>query len=555
MTVKVRSEFDVYALAKDIQQTLNHERAGTAPVHVSVSPFLPRYFQGNFDAIQKIALALVGAVIRNDSPGTLTLVPARAVNNGSFVVRILAMSSSGSAPSTEDAQHARQVTQWLAERQNGKVIGGLDADDRSMMSVEFPLHVGEQPDKDEPAPGRVLIVTNSTASPHPLEDAVKDVTHIDVLKAVGESNAVSCLVQGIRSAQPIDLVSIDANIAMGDDGDNMFPDLCAKAAAAGIPVCLYGTTTTETPDIQILGYCGRMIAPDVSVVQRALTQARDRDANTGENDQRVVRVEPWAWTNRKKSVNTSKILVVDDNRTNLLIVESILAGAGYQVDSMTNSEQALEKLLDTPYQLAVLDIHMPGSIDGVTMLKRYRLLRGVLKIPIVFLTASTNMETTRACAEAGADAYLTKPVRKESLLATVATLIRERELQGTESPGDEDASPAKPPLINTAVLKQVADPNSPLMTEIVSAFESEGATLLRKLTSAATDTHAAYIDVAHALKAMAITVGAEALVTACRDAESMSVMEFQNRGARRAHELDGLFRDTVSAIKSRLKRL
>lgn len=116
-----------------------------------------------------------------------------------------------------------------------------------------------------------------------------------------------------------------------------------------------------------------------------------------------------------------KILVVEDERTLARTLQTILQGAGYQVDVCQDAEQAYDCLQRQKVDLILLDRMLP-AMDGVELAK---LLRGQgVQTPILFLTALGEVEQRIAGLDAGGDDYLTKPFHNGELLARVRALIR-----------------------------------------------------------------------------------------------------------------------------------
>lgn len=119
-----------------------------------------------------------------------------------------------------------------------------------------------------------------------------------------------------------------------------------------------------------------------------------------------------------------RILIADDERSIADALEILLEKNNYTVDVTYNGMEALDHLLLTNYDAAVLDIMMPG-IDGIEVLKRVR-AEGVTT-PVLFLTAKGDIEDRVAGLDAGADDYLPKPFATSEFLARVRALIRRRE--------------------------------------------------------------------------------------------------------------------------------
>lgn len=102
-----------------------------------------------------------------------------------------------------------------------------------------------------------------------------------------------------------------------------------------------------------------------------------------------------------------KILVVDDENINLMIVKRIL-GQDYQVMTAQSGEEALELLKQYSPSLVLLDIHMPG-IDGYETFLRIRRIKRFQHVPIIFLTADDDAEAEVHGFEIGADDFIRKP--------------------------------------------------------------------------------------------------------------------------------------------------
>jgi two-component system sensor histidine kinase/response regulator len=114
------------------------------------------------------------------------------------------------------------------------------------------------------------------------------------------------------------------------------------------------------------------------------------------------------------------ILVVDDIRQNIQVVGGILNENGYEVMPATSGSQALERIKTQMPDLILLDFMMP-DVNGIDVCRQLKGNPETKKIPIIFLTASTEMEHLVQAFEAGAVDYVTKPFQAAELLARVRT--------------------------------------------------------------------------------------------------------------------------------------
>lgn len=120
-----------------------------------------------------------------------------------------------------------------------------------------------------------------------------------------------------------------------------------------------------------------------------------------------------------------RILIVDDDPQILSVLRRGLAFEGYTVDRAENGEKALAIARQTPPDLVIVDIMMPG-LDGIEVTKR---LRQGGDVPVLMLTAKGTVPDRVQGLDAGADDYLVKPFALDELLARVRALLRRRQPQ------------------------------------------------------------------------------------------------------------------------------
>jgi DNA-binding response OmpR family regulator len=115
-----------------------------------------------------------------------------------------------------------------------------------------------------------------------------------------------------------------------------------------------------------------------------------------------------------------KILVVDDDVELVGLLRFALAGAGYEVITAFDGEQALARLADSTPDLVLLDVNLP-LLDGFAVLER---LRRHSEVPVMMLTVRSAEEDEVHGLDLGADDYLKKPFSPRALLARVRSLLR-----------------------------------------------------------------------------------------------------------------------------------
>jgi two-component system chemotaxis response regulator CheY len=120
--------------------------------------------------------------------------------------------------------------------------------------------------------------------------------------------------------------------------------------------------------------------------------------------------------------DTPRILVVDDATVVRLYYRQVLEQAGYRIDDAINGLEALEKVLQAPYDLCVVDVNMP-LMDGYAFIRALRAQARTGAIPTLMTTTEAGPRDHQEALAAGANIYLVKPVAQEKLALYVAALL------------------------------------------------------------------------------------------------------------------------------------
>ena len=124
------------------------------------------------------------------------------------------------------------------------------------------------------------------------------------------------------------------------------------------------------------------------------------------------------------------ILIVDDNPTNLDILQARLRANNYEVITAADGEAGLAMAREKQPDLMLLDIMMP-KMDGIEVCRRIKGDPSLPFLPIIMVTAKADSKDVVAGLEAGGDEYLTKPVDHAALVARVKSMLRIKELHDT----------------------------------------------------------------------------------------------------------------------------
>jgi DNA-binding response OmpR family regulator len=147
-----------------------------------------------------------------------------------------------------------------------------------------------------------------------------------------------------------------------------------------------------------------------------MTTGKSPQSNSGN----IIMKEP------NKGLYKAKILIVDDNPTNIELLKQVLGDRGYEIMVAMNGEAALKLVSDIKPNLILLDVMMPG-IDGYETCKELKSNDKTKEIPVIFTTARTEpSDIVKGFAVGGVD-YVTKPLQIEELIARVGTHIQLRQ--------------------------------------------------------------------------------------------------------------------------------
>jgi CheY-like chemotaxis protein len=119
-----------------------------------------------------------------------------------------------------------------------------------------------------------------------------------------------------------------------------------------------------------------------------------------------------------------RILLVEDSPDNRMLVHSFLKHHPYVLDDAEDGEIGFRKFVEGKYDLVLMDVQMPviDGLSAIRMIREWETIHGKTHTPIAALTASVLEQDRRESFAAGADAHVHKPVRKATLLETIARL-------------------------------------------------------------------------------------------------------------------------------------
>jgi len=124
---------------------------------------------------------------------------------------------------------------------------------------------------------------------------------------------------------------------------------------------------------------------------------------------------------KRKTFLQSRLLLVEDDAALVLTLTDLLASKGFQVESVQDGQEALDRASEGGFDLIVLDVMLPHK-DGFEVCRTLR--RRAVRTPIIMLTARGQIEDKVSGLKLGADDYLAKPFDSSELLARIEALLR-----------------------------------------------------------------------------------------------------------------------------------
>jgi two-component system sensor histidine kinase/response regulator len=232
------------------------------------------------------------------------------------------------------------------------------------------------------------------------------------------------------------------------------------------------------------------------------------------------------------SLTGLRALLVEDNDINQQIAVELLEGVGANVDVANNGQEAVDRLfggpIPPPYDVVLMDLQMP-VLDGHQATAKIRADARFNDLPIFAMTAHATMEERDFCLANGMSGHIAKPIDPALLFDTLGKIARRSTMAASTDRSTRDGAgrtttadlPAIDGLDSADGLRRVAG-NIKLYMKLLREFASQQADAVERIRTALTanDTESA-TRVAHTLKGVAGSLGAEPVQTAAADVEKL----------------------------------
>jgi len=149
-------------------------------------------------------------------------------------------------------------------------------------------------------------------------------------------------------------------------------------------------------------------------------------------------------------METPSILVVDDVRSNLELMEAVFMKEGFRVYTALGADAAIDLFMNNSIDLAVLDVMMPG-VDGFELCARLKDMSGKRFFPVILLTALTDRHSKIKGIASGADDFMSKPFDNSELMMKIKSLLKLKRL-------NEELDHSENIILTLAVAMEARDP-------------------------------------------------------------------------------------------------
>jgi len=393
-----------------------------------------------------------------------------------------------------------------------------------------------------------------------------------------------------KSPEPYDLAIIDMHMP-GMDGLELTRAIKADPSIASVHLIMLASASThcETEELRKAGIEFNLSKPVrqsqlydclVSMMSTYCGSPHDSISDLNKEEHKKLKAH---------------ILLAEDNPINQKVAQSFLENFGCKVDIVTNGAQAIEALVNTTYDIVLMDCQMP-EMDGFTAT---RIIRGKedlrntgprpqniksVHIPIIALTANALEGSREQCLAAGMDDYLSKPFNRDELYTIVDHWINNRSVTIEKSAGEQiergtcfncngtqaiehhssnTESVSDRQVFHSVIDRKVLDNIAALqkegavdiLSQVIALYLDSSPKQLRELHVAVSSGDAPAIErVAHSLKSGSANLGAATLSSFFRELESMGRMKSIDNAVELLSKIEAEYGAVETALKAELQR-
>jgi signal transduction histidine kinase/DNA-binding response OmpR family regulator len=416
-------------------------------VAVRYQPGLPEGFVGDGGRMRQVVTNLVGNAIKFTDAGHVLVEVSGEVNGPDAFLRIAVSDTGIGIPAHKlsaifekfeqvDGSSSRRyegtglglaITRSIVDLAGGTIRAESELGRGSTFTVELALPIDEsgvsKPVTGVPITGvRVLVVDDNAVNRRILREQLS-VWGAEVITAPSGAEGLSVL-DGMGTRAP-DLIITDYQMPEMT-GEVFAAAVQRRAAAASTPIIML-SSVSEAPAATAGGarFASWLVKPvRTAFLIEALRSALQNTAEKGASEALAAAQAACEVTAAKSGPveGALDLLVAEDNVVNQLVLTNMIADQGHQITIAGNGRLAVERFKERRPDLIVMDISMPemDGLEATRAIREHEAANGLPPVPIIAATAHVMQDDKERCRAAGMTDYLSKPIKREALLAALA---------------------------------------------------------------------------------------------------------------------------------------
>jgi two-component system sensor histidine kinase RpfC len=569
-----KTDFDLHALVNSTCRIVSAQAALKAvDFVVSIMPEVPPAVRGDPHHLRQVLINLAGNAVKFTEAGSVTVHVSVQSETETAVRLKFSIRDTGIGISQEAQakifESFAQADESTTRRFGGTGLGTTIAKQLvtlmgGRIGVESALGLGstfwveveleKQPERavagsGEIAGARMLLVGFPPAQRAPLEETLAGWGAIPIAVPSVEEG-VARLVAEISLAKPY-----HSALLFATDGDVKLAQRFKRAAPdPAPPMVLAVPRDADVRRFEMLS-SGFASVLELPFDKRRLFNVLHSVSAVEEVREGVVRLQDYA--RRGGAATKLRVLVADDNPTNREVLGKILERSGHAATLVDDGEQAMDAIEREAPEVVILDRNMPG-MSGIEVLQALRLMtRGRERLPVIMLSADVTPEAKREALEAGADAFLSKPIEALRLLDEIHRLASARSEVARKSetalPAPGAAAAGAPAVVNLDTLGHLEELGSSLafLEKLIRVFLADNNAIVERIEQvlAARDYHE-FRSLVHAMKGSSASMGTDRLTGVCGNLGKLSDAELRLQ----APALQRTLAEELGAAREHLER-
>lgn len=429
--------FDLRSVLEDVVDDIRLESRDSSPLlalHIPTN--CPTKTIGDSKRVKQIATILISEMLNIASQGTISLALTAGKSDTNKTSFRLVASTTGSgallSPLVSETNLTRAqagdgsvswnlaTARYLAEAMNGDLSIVTDPQGRQQVHVNFDLGSRTQPDLDIAQPNcvgrRALIVSDETGDHLVLAEYLSDIGFI-VENAKDELTAINIL----KSHERVRYLVFVSELVGMENGVTVARKIKKSVGKIELDLVLmaYDPKACDTSALQNLEVASLLPRPVtlgnlLQLVKGLYDPTYQPQENLLQEDQslNIKRTD--------KLLEDMSILIVEDNPVSLNLLCKIISKWHCNVSSATDGDEAVKAAADNPFDCILMDYHMP-RMNGASATSAIRELG--LDMPIIVLSAASDQKDIDACMNAGATAFVAKPVATPILKKKILQVV------------------------------------------------------------------------------------------------------------------------------------